>query len=87
MAATSHTDVFDPQTEAEFARIEADAALAERPATLQGLSIERYLSTPDRWMVMASYRLDDGSAHVQTAASDVTLAEALLALTKEVVYA
>lgn len=30
MATTTHTDVFDPQTEADFARIEADAAEAAR---------------------------------------------------------
>lgn len=28
MATTTHTEVFDPQTEADFARIEADAAAA-----------------------------------------------------------
>jgi hypothetical protein len=35
MATTTHTDAFDPQTEAEFARIEADAAAAERDSRIE----------------------------------------------------
>lgn len=77
MATTTHTDVFDPQTEADFARIEADAAAAHIPdneSAEVGVKFlrahsEEYAVMPGIWFVCAAWVGNDSASHTRVLAS------------------